>query len=174
MKAICAVSYLKVTTGDGKTEVGFALGKARLAPQPELTVPRLELCAAVMAVEMAEVICEEIDHPIDKTSFYTDSKVVLGYIHNQSRRFYVYVNNRVCGTRESTTPEQWHFVMTDQNPADHGSRSVPAAELEHTTWFTGSAFLQCPSYIHLEQTDYKLLDPDNDAEVCPEEKDTLH
>lgn len=170
MKAICAVSYLKVTTGDGKTEVEFALGKARLAPQPELTVPRLELCAAVMAVEMAEVICEEIDHPIDKTSFYTNSKVVLGYIHNQSRHFYVYVNNCVCRIRESTTPEQWHFVTTDQNPADHGSRSVPAAELDHTTWFTGPAFLQCPSYIHLEQTDYKLLDPDNDAEVRPEVK----
>lgn len=45
-----AIAYLKVTSTDGKTELGFVLGKARLAPQPELTVPRLELCAVVMAI----------------------------------------------------------------------------------------------------------------------------
>lgn len=56
------------------------MGKARLDPQPELTVPRLQLCAAVMAVEIAEVINEEIDLPLDSITFYTDSKVVLGYI----------------------------------------------------------------------------------------------
>lgn len=165
MKAICAVSYLKVMARDDTTEVGFVLGKARLAPQPELTIPRLELCAAVMAVEMSEVICEEIDHPINKISFYTDSKVVLGYIYNQSRRFYVYVNNRVRRIRESTTPEQWHFVTTDQNPADHGSRSVPAAALQSTTWFTGPSFLQGSLEIQLEQQGFDLLEPDNDTEV---------
>ncbi|XP_061886479.1 uncharacterized protein LOC133637538 [Entelurus aequoreus] len=168
MKAICAVAYIKVTAADGTTEVGFVLGKARLTPQPELTVPRLELCAAVMAVEMAEVISDEIDHQIDKIGFYTDSKVVLGYINNQSRRFYVYVNNRVRRIRESTTPEQWHFVATDQNPADHGSRAVPASELQKTSWFTGPAFLQCSSDIQPEQHLYELLEPDSDAEVRPE------
>ncbi|XP_023805499.1 uncharacterized protein LOC110017230 [Oryzias latipes] len=166
MKAICAVAYLKVTTADGRTEVGFVLGKTRLAPRPEPTVPRLELCAAVMAVEMSEVIIEEIDYQIHQTHFYTDSKVVLGYINNQSRRFYVYVSNRVRRIRESTTPEQWHFVTTDKNPADHGSRSVPASELQNTSWLTGPAFLHSCAETQLEQ--YDLLDPDNDAEVRPE------
>nr|XP_054596974.1 uncharacterized protein LOC129163443 [Nothobranchius furzeri] len=168
LKAICAVAYLKVTDADDAVEVGFVLGKARLAPQPELTVPRLELCAAVMAVEMAEVISEEIDHQIDKISFYTDSKVVLGYISNQSRRFYVYVSNRVRRIRESTTPEQWHFVPTDKNPADHGSRSVPASELQNTTWLTGPAFLKCSSDIQPQPHKYELMDPDGDAEVRPQ------
>ncbi|XP_061923831.1 uncharacterized protein LOC133663402 isoform X2 [Entelurus aequoreus] len=168
MKAICAVAYIKVTAADGTTEVGFVLGKARLTPQPELTVPRLELCAAVMSVEMAEVISDDIDHQIDKIGFYTDSKVILGYINNQSRRFYVYVNNRVRRIRESTTPEQWHFVATDQNPADHGSRAVPASELQKTSWFTGPAFLQCSSDIQPEQHLYELLEPDSDAEVRSE------
>ena len=59
-----------------------------------------------MAVEIAEVISEEIDHTFDSISFYTDSKVILGYIHNQSRRFYVYVNNRVQRIRQSTKPAQ--------------------------------------------------------------------
>lgn len=135
VKAISAVSYLKVTSTDGTTELGFVLGKARLAPQPELTVPRLELCAAVMAIEIPEDISEEIDHTLDSISFYTDSKVILGYTHNQSRCFYV--NNRVQRIRQSTTPAQWHYVPTDQNAADQGSRSVPASKLHNTSWFTG-------------------------------------
>lgn len=170
-KAICAVAYIKVTSSDGGTEVGFVLGKARLAPQPALTIPRLELCAAVLAVEIAEVIAEEIDHQLDSISFYTDSKVILGYIHNQSRRFYVYVNNRVQRIRESTTPEQWNYVPTDQNPADHGSRSVLASKLQSTSWFTGPPFLQRLPELSCEKSSgFELVDPVSDAEVRPEVK----
>ncbi|KAJ8346863.1 hypothetical protein SKAU_G00282640 [Synaphobranchus kaupii] len=61
VKAIAAVAYLKVTHEDGHSEVGFILGKAKLAPVPELTIPRLELCAAVLAVELSELLTEELD-----------------------------------------------------------------------------------------------------------------
>lgn len=87
--------WRKLTTEDGKSEVSFVFGKARLAPQPEITVPRLELCAAVLTVEIAELVVEEMDLKFDHITCFTDSKVVLGYIHNQARWFYVYVNNRV-------------------------------------------------------------------------------
>lgn len=98
--------YLRVTNKDGHRDVGFVLGKSRLAPQPDLTIPRLELCAAVMAAEIAEVISEEKDVKFNSISFYTDGKVVLGYINNQSQRFYVYVNNRVQRIRQTTKPDQ--------------------------------------------------------------------
>ncbi len=70
---------------NGKVEVGFMFGKAKLAPRSEISVPRLELCAAVLAVEIAETIEDEIDTKLDSGTFYSDSKVVLGYICNQSR-----------------------------------------------------------------------------------------
>ena len=168
VKAISAVAYLKVTGHKGETEVGFVLGKARLAPQPDLTIPRLELCAAVMAVELAEVISEEIDLTLDSISFYTDSKVALGYIHNQTRRFYVYVNNRVQRIRQFTTPEQWHYVPTTLNPADHGSRSVSASNLRNTTWITGPPFLHDPSQQASKvQSRFDLVDPERDIEIRP-------
>ncbi|KAJ8359026.1 hypothetical protein SKAU_G00155510 [Synaphobranchus kaupii] len=47
------------------------------------------LCVAVLAVEIAEMIVTELDVTFDNITYYTDSKVILGYIHNQSRRFYV-------------------------------------------------------------------------------------
>lgn len=106
MKAISAVACLRASNQNGNTEVGFILGKARLAPKPDLSVPRLELCGAVLAVELSELITEEIHLKPDRIRFYTDSRVVLGYIYNESRRFHVYVSNRVQCIRQSTQPEQ--------------------------------------------------------------------
>lgn len=79
IQAIAAVAYLK-GTDNGGCHVGFIMGKAKLAPQSNHTVPRLELCAAVLAVDIAELIVQELDSKIDSLEFYTDSKVVLGYI----------------------------------------------------------------------------------------------
>lgn len=166
VKAIAAVAYLKVIKDDGECHVGFVLGKAKLVPSSAHTIPRLELGAAVLAVEMAELIESELDISVDTLRFYTDSKVVLGYIYNQTRRFYVYVSNRVQRIRKSTKPEQWHYVCTTQNPADHATRSVPAAELASTTWLSGPPFLSLPEGVATSgEESYGLIDPDADVDV---------
>ena len=165
VKAMAAVAYLKVTHEDGHNEVGFVMGKAKLAPVPELTIPRLELCAAVLTVEMSEVLMEELKMKIDRTTFYTDSKVVLGYINNQNRRFHVYVNNRVQRIKLSSLPDQWRYVPTEHNPADHGSRSVAAEKLASTSWLYGPAFLLNHENISLEKGPFELVDPELDVEI---------
>ena len=96
------------------------MGKSKLAPRPAHTIPRFKLCAAVLAVQMYELTRD-------------DSKIVLGYIHNSSRRFYVYVSNRVTRIRRSTHP--------DQNPEDHATRHMPAAQLQQSSWHYGPVFL---------------------------------
>lgn len=140
-KAIAAVAYLKITDAAGHSEVGFLFGKTKLAPKPDITIPRLELCAAVLAVELAETISAELDIEFDDISFFTDSKVVLGYICNDSRRFYIYVHNRVQRIRHSTNKGQWNYVPTDVNPADHATRAILANQLALSSWLTGPAFL---------------------------------
>ncbi len=140
--AIDAVAYLRVVEENGHCHVGFIMGKSKLAPKPAHTVPRLELCAAVLAVELAELTTSEMDIELHSVKYYTDSKIVLGYINNASRRFSVYVSNRVVRIRKSTNPEQWHYIAISQNPADHATRPVPAAELQKTNWFSGPALLR--------------------------------
>ena len=139
--AIAAVAYLRTVDVEGHSHVGFVMGKSRLARRPAHTIPRLELCAAVLAVEMADLITDEIDIEIHTVKYYTDSKIVLGYIHNSARRFYVYVANRVTRIRKSTLPKQWHHVRTEDNPVDHGTRQIAAAHLKHTNWISGPDFL---------------------------------
>ncbi|KAI4881114.1 hypothetical protein NFI96_016565, partial [Prochilodus magdalenae] len=165
--AIGAVAYLRVMTTDGQCRVGFVLGKAKLAPQPEPTIPRLELCGAVLAVEMAELILEELDHKPNAVKFFCDSKVVLGYIYNESKRFFVYVHNRVHRIRQTTSPQQWHYIPTDQNPADLATRSVPASQLATTMWFTGPEFLYKPRQPEKHES-FQLVDPENDTDVRPQ------
>ncbi|KAI4890224.1 hypothetical protein NFI96_032236, partial [Prochilodus magdalenae] len=168
-KAIGAVAYIRSIGEDGKSDVGFVFGKARLAPQSEPTIPRLELCAAVMAVEIAEFILSEMDLQPNAVKFYSDSKVVLGYIHSQTKRFYVYVHNRVQRIRQSK-PEQWLYVPSEQNPADCASRSVQVSHLTDTSWLSGPAFLhQCDGSQVTPQL-FDLVDPDKDVEVRPEVK----
>lgn len=64
-KAIGAVAYLKAIQEDEQIQIRFVVGKSKLAPQSEPTIPRLELCAAVLAMEMAELIHDELDVKLD-------------------------------------------------------------------------------------------------------------
>ena len=167
--AIAAVAYLRVINSEGQCHVGFVMGKAKLAPRPAHTVPRLELCGAVLAVEMAELILREIDEDVHAVDFYTDSRIVLGYIHNTSRRFYMYVSNRVNRILKSSRPEQWHHIATESNPADHATRPVSAAALKNTNWFSGPEFLGQPEEEKPSpEAAFTLIEPDVDEEIRPE------
>lgn len=106
---------------------------------------------------------------MDDIKFYTDSKVVLGYIYNRTKRFYVYVSNHVGRNRKSSRLEQWHHVPSELNPADHATRPISASVFATSSWLTGPEFL----LDHAEETTpevFSLLDPDNNPEIRSEVK----
>ena len=167
-KAIAAVAYLRTLDKDGNPDLGFVLGKAKVAPTNGHTIPRLELCAAVLAVEIAQCALEQLDLPINSIKYYTDSKVVLGYITNDTRRCYIYVGNRVERIRKFSLPEQWNYVNTDHNSADSAIRSLPASEIHNSEWLLGPKhLLTCESSKNPEGK-YQLVDPDSDGEIRPD------
>ncbi|XP_033124807.1 uncharacterized protein LOC117123090, partial [Anneissia japonica] len=141
--AIGAVAYLRQINKDGEPHVAFLKGKSKLTPKHAVSIPRLELCAAVLATNIVENIKAEIENrmPVDSIMYYTDSKVVLGYISNESKRFHVYVANRVHRIHSVSDRAQWCHIDTDHNPADMALRSTRADRLMDTTWFTGPDFL---------------------------------
>lgn len=61
----------------------------------QLTVPRLELAAATVSAKMNEFLHQELPYRDVKEYFWTDSKIALGYVNNEARRFHLYVANRV-------------------------------------------------------------------------------
>jgi len=130
-KAIAAVAYLKVIHFNGKEDIEFLLGKPKVALTHLHTIPRLELCAAALPAEIAEAIFDHLDVFTDLVQFYTDSKVVLRYIHNSSRRFNTYVCNRVDKILKLSKSEQWKDIPSSSNPADFSSRSVSADKMKN-------------------------------------------
>lgn len=97
------------------------MAKSRVAPLKVTTIPRLELTAAVVSVAVNDMLKEEMNLADAEAYFWTDSQVVLGYINNEVRRFHTFVANRVQRIHRSTTPEQWQYIPSDENPADYAS-----------------------------------------------------
>ena len=119
-----AVSYLGVVSETGVVHCCFMLGKSKLAPMKQLTIPRLELVAAVVAVQLEVTLRKELYMQVDRSVFWSDSMVALQYIKNKTTRFHTFVANRIAMIHENSDPVQWRFVDTKRNPADHISRGI--------------------------------------------------
>ena len=138
------VAYLHTENSEGVIHCGFVMGKARVAPLKKVTIPRMELTAATLAVRLYARIASELDCDINESYFWTDSMSVIRYIANEATRFHTFVANRVSVIREATDVNQWKYVDTKNNPADHASRGLSSSDLENKSWCTGPQFLWSP------------------------------
>ena len=134
-------SYLRVKDENENVHVSLVMGKSRVAPTKITTIPRLELTAAVVSSKVAVMVQEQLNYANLKQYFWTDSKVVLGYINNDAKRFHTFVANRIQVIRSNTDTKKWRYIDTKNNPADHASRGLNAEELIKSNWFSGPAFL---------------------------------
>ena len=135
--------YLRLVDDKGAVEVSLVTGKSRVSPLKPTTVPRLELVAAVLLVKMAALLVEELKIAGIEVFYWTDNKIVLGYIQNRRRRYRVFVANRVRVIEEYTNGDNWGYVPTKENPADYASRGISfsdAAKVER--WLKGPEFLR--------------------------------
>lgn len=124
----------------------FIFSRGRVAPlktvdKPELSLPRLELMAAYMLVRVVKFIKKSLSH-LNLTEYYfSDSQVVLNWIHYVDRNK-VFEFNRVKDINELTTKDQWYYVDSDNNPSDIVTRGCTYDKLiKKDNWFNGPAFL---------------------------------
>ena len=139
------VSYLRLTNAQGGVHCAFLLGKSRVAPLKQMTIPRMELAAAVVAVNIDKMIRKELQLNLQESTFWTDSTTVLKYIGNDTLRFKTFVANRISTIRDATQLSQWRYINTVDNPADCASRGLTAQKLmSHQSWIQAPSFLQGP------------------------------
>jgi len=159
-----ACSYLRLIDDRNQATAALVMAKSRVTPAKSVTVPRLELTAAVVSVKIGNFLCKELKFDEIKNVFWTDSNVVLGYINNDSKRFHIYVANRVQQIRDGSSPEQWKHIDTTSNPADIASRGSSAEELlKNDLWWKGPAFLSSSHPIPSSTLQMELTP--NDPEV---------
>ena len=101
-----AVAYLQFMYKNGGVHCCLVMSKARLAPIKSVTLPRLELNAAVVGIRLYRTLIQEIDVPVQSSYFWTDSLLTFQYIKAESQRFKVFVANRVREIREVSSPDQ--------------------------------------------------------------------
>ena len=162
-------SYIRVINKFGQIHVALVTAKSRLAPLRQVIIPRLELASAVLAVKIDGLIRRELDVQLGESVFWSDSEITLAYIKNETRRFKVFVANRVSYIREFTSPSQWHHIEGRINPADIVSRGCLVRDLPDT-WVNGPDFLWTYKSewraVNCSVTD-EMID-DNDPEISRE------
>ncbi|XP_046898685.1 uncharacterized protein LOC124482244 isoform X1 [Hypomesus transpacificus] len=155
-------SYLRHVNKENNVHCALITAKTRVAPIKITTIPRLELTAAVVSITVSNMLKDELGLTQVDEYFWTDSKVVLGYINNEARRFHTFVSNRVQKIRLNSSPQQWRYVPSDQNPVDMASRGSSASELITSDWFKGPQFLRAKEIPPAAEivTDIPLGDPE--------------
>lgn len=137
----CAV-YWRQETNEGQFDVVLLAAKARVTPLKPISIPRLELQAALLGTRMARSVEEELDLQPARKTYWTDSSTVLSWIKSDPRTFKPFVAHRLAEIEETTKPQEWRWVPTKENPADDATRMVPQEFNDQHRWFTGPAFLR--------------------------------
>jgi hypothetical protein len=148
-KGYGAASYLRTIDKLGQVHCALVIGKSKLNPLKTLSIPRLELAAAVVAVKLDKHVRRELEIAVQESYFWTDSTLVLQYIKNEDKRFLTFVANRVALIHSGTSPEQWKYVDTANNPADDASRGISAEEL-----LSGGRWLHGPDFLWSSPTNW--------------------
>lgn len=144
-------SYIRIKNDQNRIHVSFLLGKARVTPLKSITIPRLELTAAVLATRVDQMLKSELQLQLSPSVFWTDSTSVLKYIRNEDKRFHTFVANRISTIREITEVSQWRYVNTKENPADLASRGLKVDGLLH-----GGKWIEGPKFLLKNEQDWPL------------------
>ncbi|XP_025192771.1 uncharacterized protein LOC112592843 [Melanaphis sacchari] len=142
-KGYAAAVYLRTQTFTS-VYCHLVTGKSKVAPLKRSTIPRLELCGAVLAAKLLQFVVDTYSDriTIDSLHAWTDSTTALAWIQSSPHRWVTFVANRTSQIHELTSPDIWNHVPTHQNPVDCASRGLFPSELAaHPLWWTGPAYL---------------------------------
>lgn len=118
------VTYLRIQNSNGDIHVAFLMGKARITPLNAITVPSLELTAAVFAVHVDLMLKKvlrlrqhrpQTAHLCSSMSWMRTSVFILWL-------------QIVSIIREATKTSHWQYVGSKENPADDASRERRARD----------------------------------------------
>ena len=93
------VSFIRMANCVGTIHCNFIMGKARVTPKKYISIPRLELVAATLSVKMEKLLKKELNINCLQEKW---CKVVLGYIRNTTKKFKIFVANRIQQIHENS------------------------------------------------------------------------
>ncbi|XP_053597480.1 uncharacterized protein LOC128668441 [Microplitis demolitor] len=141
-KAYGACLYLRSTTCEGAVQVQLICSKSRVAPASTVSLPRLELCGAVLLANLYTTVRESLLLAIDDVYLWSDSTIALHWLKTPPHRLKTFVANRVVEVQRMTPHCHWRHLSSQDNPADFISQGqLPSEFIKNTLWPRGPAWL---------------------------------
>lgn len=137
-----ACVYIRSIDYSGNISVKLVCSKSRVAPIKSISIPRLELCGALLLSRLVKTTLSALEISFNNVFLWCDSTITLAWIKTESYKLKVFIANRVNEIQDLTSSCVWKHVKTDENPADIISRGIMPDELSSASmWFDGPQFL---------------------------------
>ncbi|XP_076549204.1 uncharacterized protein LOC143306713 [Osmia lignaria lignaria] len=141
-KAYGACIYMRSTDIHGNHHVSLVCSKSRVAPVKSLTLPRLELCAALLLARLYTTVKLALQLEINKVYLWSDSTITLHWINTEPHLLKTFVSNRIAEIQNLSESCEWRHVPTQDNPADLVSRGqMPQEFVDTRIWKNGPHWL---------------------------------
>ncbi|XP_068684166.1 uncharacterized protein [Montipora capricornis] len=169
-KAYGAAVYIRIRDKQDNVSSQLVISKSRVAPIKKVSLPRLELLAAVVNARLLKFVVGALPMKVARVVCWSDSMVALHWIKGQSSSWKPFVANRVAEVQSTWDPECWRYCGSKENPADLLTRGLSCSDMiSSTLWWNGPQWMSSPCEPLPAQ-------PENEAapaEAC-EEKRTTH
>ena len=136
-EAMYFVAYLQ---DEATLKLTYVIGKCRVALIRHMTIPKLELQAAVYGVRLRKQMLNEHDVKIDKIYHWTGSSTVLQWLQAAQKKQQVFFANRAAEILENSSMDQWRHLKGVEIPADIGTRGMSNEDPKESVWLNGPAW----------------------------------
>lgn len=144
-RAFAAVVYLRTEHENGSVQVNLISAKSKVAPLQQTTLPRLELCGALLLAKLLVKIIKALEMTTVPVHAYSDSMIAIEWINGMPIRWQTFVANRVSEIQELLPATKWKHIISQLNPADCATRGMFVNELKtFDMWWSGPEFLKSP------------------------------
>ncbi|XP_062704696.1 uncharacterized protein LOC134286994 [Aedes albopictus] len=140
-EAYACTAYFRIVDR-GLIRCALVSAKTKVAPLNPMSVPRLELQAAVIGARLMKAVQENHSLPISRRVIWGDSKTVQSWLRSDQRKYRQFVAFRVSEILSETSLEEWRWVPTRSNVADEATKWSKGPSFQSDSrWFTGPEFL---------------------------------
>ena len=119
--------YIRQPICQGHFRCQLLVAKTRVTTIKTVCVPRLEICAALLAAYLVQAISNALGNKkFSKPEVFawTDSSVTLAEIKRPPSRWKTFFAKRVAKSQRAVPAENWYHVPTDSNRSDCANTSM--------------------------------------------------